>query len=51
MTAYNIKVNGGSQSVDVLADTLLLWVLRDSLGLASRCAPALFRWRRSLIAR
>jgi isoquinoline 1-oxidoreductase subunit alpha len=33
MTAYNIKVNGRSHSVDVLSDTPLLWVLRDSLGL------------------
>jgi isoquinoline 1-oxidoreductase subunit alpha len=33
MTAYNVKVNGRSQSVDVLPDTPLLWVLRDSLGL------------------
>jgi isoquinoline 1-oxidoreductase subunit alpha len=33
MTAYNVKVNGGSHSVDVLPDTPLLWVLRDSLGL------------------
>src|SRR5882724_11608329 len=32
MTAYNIKVNGRSHSVDVLADTPLLWVLRDTLG-------------------
>jgi isoquinoline 1-oxidoreductase subunit alpha len=33
MTAYNIKVNGRSHSVEVLSDTPLLWVLRDSLGL------------------
>ena len=33
MTAYNVKVNGRSHSVDVLPDTPLLWVLRDSLGL------------------
>jgi isoquinoline 1-oxidoreductase alpha subunit len=33
MTAYNVKVNGGSHSVDVLPDTPLLWVLRDNLGL------------------
>jgi len=33
MTAYNIKVNGRSHSVDVLSDSPLLWVLRDSLGL------------------
>jgi isoquinoline 1-oxidoreductase subunit alpha len=33
MTAYNVKVNGRSHSIDVLPDTPLLWVLRDSLGL------------------
>ena len=33
MTAYNVKVNGHSHGVDVLSDTPLLWVLRDSLGL------------------
>jgi isoquinoline 1-oxidoreductase alpha subunit len=33
MTAYNVNVNGGRHSVDVLPDTPLLWVLRDSLGL------------------
>src|SRR6201997_4983319 len=33
MTAYTVKVNGHSHSVDVPADTPLLWVLRDSLGL------------------
>ena len=33
MTAYNVKVNGLSHSVNVLPDTPLLWVLRDSLGL------------------
>ena len=33
MTAYNVKVNGRSHSVDVLSDTPLLWLLRDSLGL------------------
>jgi isoquinoline 1-oxidoreductase alpha subunit len=32
MTAYNVNVNGGRHSVDVLPDTPLLWVLRDSLG-------------------
>jgi len=33
MTAYSVKVNGRSHSVDVLPDAPLLWVLRDSLGL------------------
>ena len=33
MTAYHVKVNGRSHSVDVLPDAPLLWVLRDSLGL------------------
>ena len=31
--ALTIKVNGASTQVDVDADTPLLWVLRDSLGL------------------
>ena len=31
--AFTIKVNGANHSVDVDADTPLLWVLRDSLGL------------------
>ena len=31
--AYTIKVNGKTHSVDVDADTPLLWVLRDVLGL------------------
>ena len=31
--AYSIKVNGTQHSVDVDADTPLLWVLRDTLGL------------------
>jgi len=31
MSTYNISVNGQSKSVDVEADTPLLWVLRDSL--------------------
>ena len=30
---YTIKVNGKSQTVDVEADTPLLWVLRDTIGL------------------
>ena len=53
MTAYNIKVNGRSQGVDVLADTPLLWVLRDSLGLTgtkfgcgiAMSATSMLHWR------
>lgn len=33
MPTYQIKVNGESKSVDVSADTPLLWVLRDHLDL------------------
>jgi isoquinoline 1-oxidoreductase alpha subunit len=33
MPAYSIIVNGRSHTVDVEADTPLLWVLRDTLGL------------------
>jgi isoquinoline 1-oxidoreductase subunit alpha len=33
MAAFQLKLNGGVQSVEVDADTPLLWVLRDSLGL------------------
>jgi isoquinoline 1-oxidoreductase subunit alpha len=33
MAAFQIRVNGTTHSVDVLPDTPLLWVLRDSLGL------------------
>ena len=33
MAAFQVKVNGQSQAVDVLPDTPLLWVLRDNLGL------------------
>jgi isoquinoline 1-oxidoreductase subunit alpha len=33
MAALQIKVNGQSHGVDVLRDTPLLWVLRDSLRL------------------
>jgi aerobic-type carbon monoxide dehydrogenase small subunit (CoxS/CutS family) len=33
MATFNLKVNGQSLSVDVLPDTPLLWVLRDSIGL------------------
>jgi isoquinoline 1-oxidoreductase alpha subunit len=31
--AYTIKVNGKARTVDVEADTPLLWVLRDTLGM------------------
>ena len=31
--SYTLKVNGKSQTVDVEADTPLLWVLRDTIGL------------------
>ncbi|MBK7651629.1 MAG: (2Fe-2S)-binding protein [Flammeovirgaceae bacterium] len=33
MAAYSININGKTHQVDVLPDTPLLWVLRDSLGL------------------
>ena len=33
MSTYTLRVNGRSRSVDVTADTPLLWVLRESLGL------------------
>lgn len=33
MASYSINVNGKTKQVDVLPDTPLLWVLRDSLGL------------------
>jgi isoquinoline 1-oxidoreductase subunit alpha len=33
MASYSINVNGEKRTVDVSADTPLLWVLRDSLGL------------------
>jgi isoquinoline 1-oxidoreductase alpha subunit len=33
MSKYTLSVNGQSHSVDVTADTPMLWVLRDSLGL------------------
>ena len=33
MPTYQIKVNGENKSVDVSADTPLLWVLRDHLDL------------------
>ena len=33
MSNYTLHVNGQTHSVDVAADTPLLWVLRDTLGL------------------
>jgi aerobic-type carbon monoxide dehydrogenase small subunit (CoxS/CutS family) len=33
MPNYTLRVNGATQQVDVEADTRLLWVLRDVLGL------------------
>jgi isoquinoline 1-oxidoreductase alpha subunit len=33
MPSFTVLVNGRSHSVDVAADTPLLWVLRDSIGL------------------
>ena len=33
MPRYTLKVNGQERAVDVAADTPLLWVLRDTLGL------------------
>lgn len=33
MPKYTLEVNGRTESVDVAADTPLLWVLRDALGL------------------
>jgi isoquinoline 1-oxidoreductase alpha subunit len=33
MPAYTLKINGQSRPVNVSADTPLLWVLRDTLGL------------------
>ena len=33
MPSYTLSVNGQSHTVDVAADTPVLWVLRDSLGL------------------
>jgi isoquinoline 1-oxidoreductase alpha subunit len=34
MAAFQVKVNGRGHAVDVLPDTPLLWVLRDTLGLS-----------------
>lgn len=33
MSKYTLNINGESHAVDVAADTPLLWVLRDTLGL------------------
>lgn len=33
MPVYNLNINGKEYRVDVAADTPLLWVLRDNLGL------------------
>jgi aerobic-type carbon monoxide dehydrogenase small subunit (CoxS/CutS family) len=33
MPVFNLSINGRSRSVDVPADTPLLWVMRDHLGL------------------
>ena len=33
MPAFQVMVNGRSHAIDVLPDTPLLWVLRDTLGL------------------
>ena len=33
MTAYQLTVNGRAHTVDAEADTPLLWILRDTLGL------------------
>jgi len=33
MASYQLKINGNTLTVDVAADTPLLWVLRDHLGL------------------
>jgi isoquinoline 1-oxidoreductase alpha subunit len=33
MAQYNVQINGRDYSADVEADTPLLWVLRDHLGL------------------
>src|SRR4030088_410920 len=33
MAAFQLKVNGQAQNVDVLPNTPLLWVLRDTIGL------------------
>jgi isoquinoline 1-oxidoreductase alpha subunit len=33
MTAYSLQINGQTRAVDVLPDTPLLWVIRDTIGL------------------
>jgi isoquinoline 1-oxidoreductase alpha subunit len=33
MTAYSLQINGQIRTVDVLPDTPLLWVIRDTIGL------------------
>ena len=33
MTAYSLQINGQTRTVDVLPDTPLLWVIRDTIGL------------------
>ena len=33
MAIFNLNINGKQHSVDVAADTPILWVLRDTLGL------------------
>jgi hypothetical protein len=58
--AFTIKVNGASHDIDVNADTPLLWVLRDVLGLTGTkygchrsmwCVHRAYRWqRRSLLS-
>jgi isoquinoline 1-oxidoreductase subunit alpha len=34
MAAFRVKVNGQVHAVDVLPDTPLLWVIRDTMGLS-----------------
>jgi isoquinoline 1-oxidoreductase alpha subunit len=33
MAAYSLQINGQTRAVDVLPDTPLLWVIRDTIGL------------------
>ena len=33
MSAYSLQINGQTRAVDVLPDTPLLWVIRDTIGL------------------
>ena len=37
MPTYTLKVNGQARTLNVPADTPLLWALRDSLGNICRC--------------